>query len=184
MNRLAVASILSASLLMMTGCETTTSRPYTASTENVLMMQSKLNASSSKVKLGEFDQAKNSGSLVCRLSGPVDVSPGKNQAQFVKEALQTELFMAQVYDVASDVEIKGILNSLTFSSVSPASWKLNFTISSNKSSGYTVETVYPFKTSFTAYGACKNVADAFAPAVQSLISDVLKNPKFSELVGD
>lgn len=167
---------------LITGCETTTSRPYTPSTENILLMQETLANGSEGVRLGDFTQDDNIGSLTCRLNGPVDVSPGKTQAQFVKEALQSELFMAQVYDVSSKREIKGALNDLTFSSVSPANWKINFTVSSDKSEGFTVETTYPFKTSFSAYGACKNVAEAFAPAVQMLISDILKDPRFTELV--
>lgn len=182
MDRFVYTLIIAGALVLITGCETTSSRPYSASTENVFMMKTTLTKAASKIKLGDFKQAENSSSLVCRLNGPIDVSPGKSQAQFIKEALQTELFMADAYDVGSDIELSGALNSLKFSSVSPANWTINFTISSNKSDGYTVETVYPFKTSFSAYSACRNVADSFAPAVQQLISDILKNPKFTNLV--
>ncbi|MDP5211160.1 hypothetical protein [Microbulbifer sp. 2205BS26-8] len=182
MKKLAALSLLSALLFVIAGCETTSTRPYTSSTKNVVMVQNKIKASYEKIKLGEFKQAENSGSLLCRLNGPVDVSPGKSQAEFIKEAFQTELFLAQVYDPTSDIELSGTLNSIKFSSVSPAYWTLNFTISSNKSAGYTVETVYPFKTSFSAFGACRNVAEAFTPAVQALISEILGNPNFSELV--
>ncbi|TDF35147.1 hypothetical protein EYS14_22485 [Alteromonadaceae bacterium M269] len=178
-----VIATLFASMVALSGCETVTSLPYSASTENVLSMQSKVSKSGNLVRLGEFSENKDVGSLTCRLNGPVDVSPGKTQAQFIKEAMQTELFMAKAYDAASDVEITGNLNSLSFSSVSPASWKLNLTVASNKSAGYTVEIEHPFKTSFSAYGACQNVAQAFAPAVQSLIAEVVKHPDFEKLIG-
>jgi hypothetical protein len=170
-------------VLAISGCETTTSNPYTASTENVLKFQSILKDSDQKVALGSFTENGEIGSLTCRLSGPVDVSPGKTRAAYIKEAMQTELFMAQVYAVDADVEISGHVDSLKFSSISPASWEIGFTVSSNKSPGYSVITNYPFKTSYSAYSACKNVADAFGPAVQQMIRDVVSHPQFAALVG-
>lgn len=41
---------------------------------------------------------------------------------------------------------------------------------------------YKYDTSFDAWSACKNVADAFAPAVQELLGKVVSNPKFIQLV--
>ena len=169
--------------LTLSGCETTSSRPYTASTGNVLKLQSVLTESGDKVALGSFSEDEGIGSLTCRLMGPVDVAPGKSKAEYIKEALQTELFMAQVYDVNADIEIDGKLDSLDFSSVSPANWEFGFTVSSNKSDGYSVTTKYPFKTSYSAYSACKNVADAFGPAVQQLIKEIVEHPEFTSLIG-
>lgn len=180
MNNIVLGTILT-SIFILVGCETTTSRSYTPSTKNVLAMQEKIN-SESAVKLKDFQQPKNAGTLTCRLSGPVDVSPGMTEAGYIEEALRTELFMAKVYDAKSTNELNGTLNSFSFSSISPAKWTLNFTIYSGKSKGYTVESTYPFNTSFSAWGACKNVADAFAPAVQQLISDVVNHPKFEKLL--
>ena len=105
------------------------------------------------------------------------------RAEYIKEAMQTELFMAQVYDINASTKISGNLNSLKFSSASPARWEIDFSISSNKSEGYSVKTKFPFKTSYSAYSACKNVADAFGPAVQQLIEDIISHPNFNELVG-
>jgi hypothetical protein len=176
--------ILIISGIVLTGCETTSSVPYTASTENVLQFQSALLSSNLKVKLGDFIESEAIVDLTCRLMGPIDVSRGKTKAEYIKEAMQTELFLAQVYSVDSDIVIVGKLDSLDFSSVSPASWKFEFTVSSNKSAGYSVSTNYPFNTSYSAYSACKNVADAFGPAVQDLINTIVTDPKFATLVGD
>lgn len=184
MKKLILISALSLNLLFLTGCETTSSQPYTASTENVLKFQSHLKDSESGVTLGEFTENSDIGSLTCRLNGPVDVSPGKTKAEYIRGAMQTELFMAQVYDANSDVKITGNLDSLTFSSVSPASWEIGFTVDSNKSEGYSVTTNYPFKTSFSAYTACKNVSDAFGPAIQALINDIVSHKEFSSLIGE
>lgn len=174
---------IAGSIVILSGCETTSSRPYAASTNNVLTFQSIITSSESKVKLGSFTEAENTGSLTCRLNGPVDVSPGKTKAEYIKEAMQTELFMAQAYAIDGDITITGNLDSLKFSSVSPASWEIGFTISSNKSEGYSVTTKYPFKTSYSAYSACQNVADAFGPAVQNLIGEIVNHSNFKSLVG-
>jgi hypothetical protein len=176
-------TLVSFTALILTGCETTSSIPYSASTENVLKFQSVLQPSDSKVSLGNFSENPDIDSLTCRLNGPVDVAPGKTKATYIKEAMQTELFMAQVYAVDAETVITGNLDSLKFSSVSPASWEITFSVSSNKSDGYSVTTKYPFKTSYSAYSACKNVADAFGPAVQQLIRDISNHQDFGALIG-
>jgi hypothetical protein len=167
---------------VMSGCETTSAIPYTASTPNVLQFQSVLTSSNAKVKLGTFVDGEDVSELTCRLMGPVDVSRGKTKAEYIKEAMQTELFLAQVYSVDSDIILNGKLDSVDFSSVSPASWKFGFTISSNKYAGYSVNTKYSFNTSYSAYSACENVADAFGPAVQDLINNIVTHPDFVKLV--
>ena len=183
MKSIVLSIILGISVVVLSGCETTSSRPYTASTENILMFQGILLNTNAKLKLGAFTENKAISDLTCRLMGPVDVSPGKSKADYIKEAMQTELFMAQVYDVNGEVELTGNLNSIDFSSISPASWTIDFSISSNKHGGYKVTTNYPFKTSYSAYSACSNVADAFGPAVQQLIRDIINHSQFGELVG-
>lgn len=119
---------------------------------------------------------------MCRLMGPVKVSPGKTLPQYIKEAFQEELFMAQVYQADSNNIIEAKIEALSFSSVSPASWNITMSVKSNNSNGYSVSVKYPFDTSFTAYSACKNVADAFAPAVQELLKQVVNDPQFISLV--
>ena len=98
---------ISLATIFLSGCETTSSRPYTASTENVLKFQSALKDSQTTVALGEFTENAKIGTLTCRLMGPVDISPGKTPAAYIKEAMQTELFMAQVYDVESALILTG-----------------------------------------------------------------------------
>ncbi|NKB37709.1 MAG: hypothetical protein GKR93_11145 [Gammaproteobacteria bacterium] len=181
-GRLICLSII-CSVLLLSGCETTTSRPYSESTDNVLKFQSILGKADIKVHLGGFSENPEIGELTCRLMGPVDVASGKSKAEYIKEAMQKELFLAQVYAVDSEVEITGLLDSATFSSVSPAFWELGFTISSDKSEGFSITTKYPFKTSYSAYSACQNVADAFGPAVQQLIDNIVSHPEFGRLVG-
>ena len=169
-------------LVLMSGCSTTNSTPYKASTSNVIELQNKFKARNYKISLGNFYMINVEEELMCRMLGPVKVSPGKSLPTFIKEAFQEELFLAQVYDSAAPVIIEGRIEKLTFSSVSPANWEISINVSSNKSPGYSVSVKYNYDTSFDAWNACKNVADAFTPAVQHLIHAIVTNPKFPQLV--
>ncbi len=167
---------------LVSGCETTNSVPYKASIANVISLQQGLQAQGKKVSLGNFSAAQGiDENPMCRLMGPVTVAPGKSLPQFIKDAFQEELFLAQVYDANSPTIIDGRIEALTFSSVSPASWDITMHVKSNHSDGYTVAVKYPFDTSYSAYSACKNVADAFGPAVQELLKQVISNPQFRSL---
>lgn len=168
---------------LLAGCETTNSIPYKASVTNVISIQQVLQEKGKKVSLGTISLAPGvEESPLCRLMGPVVVAPGKSLPTYIKEAFQEELFMAQVYSPNAPTVIDGRLEKLTFSSISPASWEITLSVKSNVSEGYTVSTKYPFDTSYTAISACKNVADAFGPAVQELIKQVVTHPQFGSLV--
>lgn len=168
--------------VMLSGCETTNSIPYKASTANVISIQQTLQASGKKVSVGTITLAPGvEESPLCRLNGPVKVAPGKSLPQYITEAFQEELFLAQVYQASAPTIIDGRLETLSFSSVTPANWEITMSVKSNVSPGYSVSVKYPFETSWTAYSACKNVADAFGPAVQELLKQVVTHPKFASL---
>ncbi|MDO6686542.1 MULTISPECIES: hypothetical protein [unclassified Agarivorans] len=164
--------------MLLAACVNMTGKPYTPSTTNVIKMQESIET---KLKLDAFTENADIPELVCRLGAPIDVTAGKTRAQYIYEAMQTELFMAGVYDSKSDTVLSGTLTYVSFSSTSPASWTITMDVASSKSEGYTVTTNYPFKTSYDGKQACQNVADAFAPAVQRLIRDVISHPDFSSL---
>jgi len=182
MNRTTFLYAALAFSLSLAGCETTNSIPYKASIANVISIQQSLQGQGKKVSLGAMSLAPGvEESPLCRAMGPVIVAPGKTLPQYIKDAFQEELFMAQVYQPSAPSIIEGRIEALTFSSISPASWNITLSVKSNVSPGYTVAAKYPFDTSFSAYSACKNVADAFGPAVQDLIRQVVNNPQFSLL---
>lgn len=168
-------------LLLLAGCETTSSIPYEVSTGNIMKMRANVELGNT-VRVEEFDIANGvDQNPMCRLMGPVKVSPGKTMMQFVKEAFEKELYEAGLLDIKSPVVIKGRLEKIEFSSVSPASWDLSLRLQSSNGSTLTVTNNYRFATSFSAYGACKNVADAFGPAVQILLGVAIENPDFPSL---
>ncbi|WP_345796831.1 hypothetical protein [Castellaniella sp. MT123] len=185
MNRVAKTTLAAAGLLLfLSGCETTNSIPYKASTTNVISIQQSLQSQGKTVNIGSITLAPGvDESLMCRMNGPVKVAPGKSLAQYIKEAFQEELFLAQVYKSNAPATINGRLEAISFSSVSPASWNITMQVSSNYSPGYTVSVKYPFATSWTAYSACRNVADAFGPAVQELLKQAVTHSQFPLLAG-
>ncbi|MBC7709478.1 MAG: hypothetical protein H7203_05430 [Rhizobacter sp.] len=167
---------------LVAGCQTTNSIPYKASTANVISIQQSLQASGKKVSLNSVGLAPGvEESPLCRLAGPVVVSPGRSLSTYIKDAFQEELFMAQVYQPNSANIIDGRLEALSFSSVSPAAWNIAMSVRSTTGAGYAVSVTFPFGTSWDASSACKNVADAFGPAVQELLKQVVTHPQFGAL---
>ena len=167
---------------IISGCSTTNSTPYKASTGNVIAIQQSLESLGKQVSIGTVSMASGvKESPTCRLMGPIKVAPGKSLAQYIKDAFIEELFMAKAYDPTSQSVINTKIESIKFSSFSPASWDIVMTVSSSNSPGYSVSVNYGFDTSWDAYSACKNVADAFGPVVQELLGKVVTHPQFSSL---
>jgi hypothetical protein len=184
MNRIWVGAATIGALALVAGCDTTTAvAPYSASTPNVLAFQSSLKSSGGTVRVGDFsspDSAKPS----CRLAGGLDVTAGKSYGEYIKDAMQTELFAAQVYDVNSPVTITGSVDEVKVNTFGTGSWSLGLQVKSNRDPvGYHVRVVHNFATSYSAYSACKNATAAFAPAVQDLLGLVVNNPSFAKLTG-
>ncbi len=175
--------LLIAGLAMVAaGCATTNSIPYKASTGNVIAIQQTLESSGKKVSVGNVSMAPGvEESPTCRLMGPIKVAPGKSLAQYIKDAFIEELFIAKAYAATSETVINAEIEGIKFSSVSPASWDIAMSVSSPGSTGYLVSVNYGFDTSWDAYSACKNVADAFGPAVQALLGKVVTHPQFPDL---
>ena len=171
------------STMFISGCSTTNSVPYKASINNVITIQESLGKSGKKINIGTITSATGvNEEPTCRLMGPVNVAPGKTLSQYINEAFQEELFLAGAYSSNSKNIINGTITSLDFSSFAPAAWTVSMNVSSNSSSGYNISSKYLFSTSFDAYSACKNVANAFGPAVQSLLEQVVSHPQFTNRI--
>lgn len=180
-KRIATYAVIGSALLAA-GCETTNSIPYKASTTNVITIQQSMQAQGKKVSIGQVDAATGvDQNPNCRLVGPVTVAPGKSLAQYIKEAMTEELFLAQVYQPNAASVLDARIEELSFSSTSPAYWSIKLNVKSNHSEGYTVAVKYGFDTSWSAQSACKNVTDAFGPAIQELLKQVVTNQKFALL---
>jgi hypothetical protein len=178
----AVSASAFCAFALLSGCETTNPGvPYQTSTENVIAIQQNLQAQKVSVSAINLSPGVDDHPM-CRLNGPLTVAPGKTLGQYIKDAFVQELFAGQAYSPNAPA-IQGQIESLNFSSVTPASWKITMSVKSATSAGYTVSIKYPFDTSWTAAGACRNVATAFAPAVSELLHQVVIDPRFAQLAG-
>ncbi|MEQ8557796.1 MAG: hypothetical protein RIB03_05720 [Henriciella sp.] len=181
--KLGTFGVIAASLLLTAACETTSSRPYKASTENIMSAQSAL-PTGTKVTVGDFVAAADvDTSPTCRAMGALEVAPGQSPIDYIHDAFQEELFEAGL--IASGApEISGEVTELDFSSFGTGSWNVTLAVTSpSLPEGYSVSTAYSFKTSFSAINACQNVIDAFQPTVSDLLSKVVNHPDFPALAG-
>ena len=162
---------------MVSGCAYNTA-PYGASVANVTKIKA---ANIKAVSVAPFSSTKPGASTItCRAAGPVTVKPSFEN--YIQNALIDEQKLSAAYDPESKIVISGKLESIDFSSgMTDGNWSISLTISNNKSQSYTTTSSYPFSGSFVADKACQEVAQAFSPAVQKLIQDVVSNPKFSTL---
>ncbi|MDH0049253.1 hypothetical protein [Comamonas terrigena] len=171
-----------ATIALLAGCSTTSGgTQYKASTQNVIRIQEQANGA--KVRLVDFTAAAGvSESPWCRANGPISIGSGKSPAQFIHDALQEELFLAQVYSPSASTTISGRLDAMSFSSVSPANWEISLTLSSSTGASYQTKNHYEYETSWAALSACKNVADAFAPAVTDTLKKAISDARFKTLL--
>ncbi|WP_291013832.1 hypothetical protein [Hydrogenophaga sp.] len=175
MKLMSFAVILGAALL--TGCAYNAS-PYGASVANVESIRS---ISIPPVAVGRFEATKPGvASITCRAAGPVTVSPSFET--YIEKAFIDELKLAGVYDPNAKLVLVGKLEEIDFSSgITDGRWIFKLTISNGRNESFTTSSVFGFSGSFVADKACQEVAQAFGPAVQKLISDVVRDPKFKKL---
>ena len=165
------------SSILVSGCAYNTS-PYGASVANVTKIKA---ANIKAVSVATFTSTKPGNSTItCRAAGPVTVKPSFEE--YIKNAFVDELKLSSAYDPNSKIEISGKLESVDFSSgMTNGNWSITLTVANNKSQSFTTNSTYPFSGSFVADKACQEVAQAFSPAVQKLIEDVVSNPQFATL---
>ena len=168
--------------LLAAACETTTSRPYAPSTNNILQIQRV--AGESKVQVADVILAEGvDGQPTCRLLGALDLSPGRPVEAYIAEAFRQELLLAEAYDVNSSTVLQAEVTQLEPNSIGTGSWKIAMRVSSNRSDGYSVTTDYSFASSYSAVSACQNVIDAFSPAMNNVFGQVVNHPEFPALIG-
>jgi hypothetical protein len=165
-------------LLALAGCDTFSAAPYSISADNDVALKSALGGQ--RVGVGTFTAASEPDAN-CRLAGPIQLPGGLTFPGYVQKAFTDELKVAGLYDDKSPIILKGLVNELKFGSGS-GSWDISVTLSSTNGKSMTAAEHYEFHSSFTAEGACHNVADAFEPAVQALVGKAVTAPEFHTLV--
>ena len=162
---------------MMTGCAFNVA-PYGASIKNVESI--KIN-SIKPISVSTFTSKENGKSSInCRAAGPVTVNP--SFATYIEKALIDELKLAGAYDQNSSINIKGRLEEIDFSSgITDGKWLFTVTLTNSRNESFTTTSIFNFSGSFIADRACQETAQAFSPAVQKLIFDIVTNPQFKNI---
>ncbi len=174
-----IVGAVSLAALLSTGCTYNISQ-YGASVDNV----SKIKSINKKINVSDFTSSTpGESSIVCRGAGPV-TTPGKIAFEkYIKEAFISELKLAGKYDEKSPITISGHLENIDFNSnIGTADWVMTLKATSSNSKSVTVSSKYEFEGSFVADKACAEVAQAFVPAVQQLINELVSSKQFKTLL--
>lgn len=176
MKNISLAMVAAVSLL--SGCASFNTSPYGASVKNVESIKS---TNMKPVAVAQFKSAKPGlTSIACRAAGNVTVAPSFET--YIEKAFIDELKLAGAYDPASSMVMSGRLDEVDFSSgMTDGNWTFTLAISNGRNESFSTKSTFGFSGSFVADRACQEVAQAFAPAVQKLIGDVVQSPKFKQL---
>ncbi len=172
-------------LSSMVGCASYNAQPYTSLADNQIAIKEAAKAANAESVALETLTYKEgiSVNLNCRAAGPVNPAPGKTAPQYIEEALKSELYSSGFYAPESKNRIKAQITELGFSSAGAANWAIGMHLASDSlPAGYDTNIKYPFSSSFIADYACRNVAEAFAPAVQQLVKKAVTAPEFQQLI--
>jgi hypothetical protein len=120
-----------------------------------------------------------------RCRGMARIAPPKDETfpQYVQQALSTELQAIEGVGKNPSVVLSGAFEQLSFISTPPKGrWDISLRITSSNGETALVATHYEFESALSGITACKQTAEAYLPAVQSLIGTLLKSPEFKELI--
>jgi len=165
--------------IVLSGCSFNVPK-YNADAFNVKKMES----IPTSINVGTFTATKPGvTSITCRAAGSVGTPDGSTFEQFIRNAFISELKIAKKYNPNSKITLTGHLEEIDFNSnLGTADWVMRLTATSSNSRSITINTKYDFDGSFIANQACADVASAFIPAIQKLISNLINNRDFYTLL--
>jgi hypothetical protein len=167
-------------LLLLGACDSYSAQQYQSSPQNTIALQ-ELAARGERAFVGEVKLAEGVDPRpLCRLAGPLDLGGGDNLAQTIKQAVQAELLEGGLFKSGS-TPININVTTLKPDSVG-GKWTIGLQVYSSKNSGYAIQSVSTFSTSFTAVSACNNTATAFNRALADAINMMIVDPRFRDLI--
>ncbi len=165
------------SALLLSGCAQTIS-PYNPSSANINSLH-RLSKNSQKIALGNFVDPNQTRTISCRLSENENLPGNVTYAEYIKNALHSELVNVGLYSNTAKKRLDAHLDQVDFSStIGNGKWTIQFTFNDHHQSPYTVRSIYKFSTNFVAHIACTEVAQAFVPAAQKFLHTLYQNKHF------
>ncbi len=172
-------TIAGLSLLFIQGCSTYSVPRYSANAETVERLRASAPAAA---KVGPFTTTGESRSeITCRGGGPIKPTDGESFADYARKALASELRLAGVYSDQAPVTLSGNVDRLDFSSTE-GRWDIAMTVASTNGAKVSKSVTYQYPTNFVGEIACNATAQAFVPAMQDLISAVVADSTFPQLL--
>ena len=194
-------AILAAFLMLVTGCTPTYNvASYVPSAENAETIKS---YNLQPVSVGTFQASKNLAvryttrrkipiaARKCVGNGAVYLYASPSFEDYIEKAFIEELTRAGIYDASSPLVLTGTLEEIDSSSTTswdpgrhlkPRRWAFTLTLKNARNESFITQSSFsePWRYGTGGY-QCGVLLRIFAPAVQKLIADVIKNPKFREI---
>jgi hypothetical protein len=166
--------------VVLTGCSTYAASRYSISVDTVSALRAYRGQS---VMVGPFTATEPGRSqITCRGVGPIKTPDGESFEAFIRKALVDELTMAEIHASEAPVTLTGHLDKIDFSSQVGAAWTIAVTIRSSNGRSLAVEEAYGYKSSYYGETACNQTAHALMPAVQNVVSKIVRHPGFAALL--
>lgn len=166
--------------LTLGACSTLVTPPY----ENLYENKSAIEKIGTLINVGKFDGAYQYDDM-CRGVGPIRPQDGVTVAAYIRNALIGELKAGGAFSPSSKIVLTGSLDKVQFSSskgLVGGEWSFDMRIFSSNGKQIQVSNSFEFSSGFAGVVACRETAVAFAPAVQSLITKILSDQGFRELL--
>lgn len=168
-------------LIFLSACESFTADRYVVNSSNQASLKSI--GTSQKFSVGDFTPTSEEAmSVGCRLAGPIQVAGASDHAEYIQRAFQDELNSSSLYRQSASKVFTAEISKIYVSTVAPASWDISGTFYLNNRRLKSVSVSYPYKTSFSAMGACNNAAENFPYAVEEFIGRLVSSPEFKNAV--
>jgi len=172
-----LASLLALGLL--TGCSSYAVPRYGVSVTNVTALKQ---AGAAPVNVGKFTATGESKKeITCRAVGPIKTPDERPFEEYVRKAVIDELQVSGIYAESAPIVLTGNLDQIDFSS-SEGKWTLAMTVKSTNGRTLSVANSHNYDTSFIGEKGCALTAQAFPPAVQTLIGKLVHHPDFAGLL--
>ena len=166
-------------VMLLTGCSSYAVPRYGVSVANATALK---RIGAAPVSVGKFTATGESKKdITCRAVGPIKTPDERPFEEYLRKALIDELQVAGIYAESAVVVLTGNLDQIDFSS-SEGKWTLAMTVKSTNGRALTVANSHDYDTSFIGEKGCALTAQAFPPAVQTLIGKLVHHPDFTGLL--
>jgi len=171
-----------AGMVALAGCESMVTPRYSVTGDNNMAVKA---LSAAGVGVGQFTGPA-TFDAGCRAMGAIQVADGLTHTQYIRRAFEEEFKIAGIYAASSPkVSFTGNVTRMDFSStrgLTGGTWNIDLTLTSSNGRSMSASESYNFESGFIAQTACKQTAEAFAPAVQNLLGKFFRSPEFAGMV--